>query len=679
MPPEDASEYARRAQEEFHAEAQELLELVGRELLQLDEEFSQGREDPERLNAVFRAMHTLKGLAGLFAYERLAQGAHHLEDLLDQLRLGRLALSRALLDDLFTAVDQLGRALASGREDTAGLDQALRRLRPHEAERGSNARSYVLDPSVVAVLSEYEEHRLAVHAARREPLYRVRVRHPLATIDQHLETLKRALKPQAEVITFLPAGGDEDHLELELLVAGALSTEGLALALELAPSEVVTVPFVEGPAETVREKPTPTSGAPVALHPPEPEVRPALATVRVDLRRMDRLLNAVGELGLVRGALTTAADRLRPGADLAALRAELVRLERDLGRNLAALQRGLLEVRMVPLGQALERVAREVRKLSRALGKELRLVITGVDTAVDKVLVEALAAPLQHLVRNAIDHGIEAPELRRERDKPAEGTLAINAWQSGSHVVIEVEDDGAGIDPEAVLARALTQGLAEPEAVRGLDRAGRLSLVFLPGFSTRDRVTETSGRGVGLDVVKTNIARLGGMVDVASEPGVFTRITLTLPITLAILPALVCEVAGRTYALPLASVSEALKLHPEEVRLVGAREVTTLRGATLPLCRLAVLFGHRAPERHRGGLVAVVALAGRRAGFVVDAIQGQRDVVIKPLGASLRGVRGFTGATDLGEQRLALVLDPAGLLEEALSAPDAPGGAPHAT
>jgi two-component system chemotaxis sensor kinase CheA len=306
-------------------------------------------------------------------------------------------------------------------------------------------------------------------------------------------------------------------------------------------------------------------------------------------------------------------------------------------------------------------------------------VITGVDTAVDKVLVEALAAPLQHLVRNAIDHGIEAPELRRERDKPAEGTLAINAWQSGSHVVIEVEDDGAGIDPEAVLARALTQGLAEPEAVRGLDRAGRLSLVFLPGFSTRDRVTETSGRGVGLDVVKTNIARLGGMVDVASEPGVFTRITLTLPITLAILPALVCEVAGRTYALPLASVSEALKLHPEEVRLVGAREVTTLRGATLPLCRLAVLFGHRAPERHRGGLVAVVALAGRRAGFVVDAIQGQRDVVIKPLGASLRGVRGFTGATDLGEQRLALVLDPAGLLEEALSAPDAPGGSPHAT
>jgi len=321
---------------------------------------------------------------------------------------------------------------------------------------------------------------------------------------------------------------------------------------------------------------------------------------------------------------------------------------------------------MVPLGQVFDKLARIVRQISRDLGKEVNLVVTGADTEIDKLIVEELSDPLMHMIRNAIDHAIEGRAERLRVGKPPVGTLALNAFQKGNHVVIGVEDDGAGMDPKGIVAAAIRRGIVTAQEAAELSPRDVLALVFMPGFTTRDVATDTSGRGVGLDVVKTNIAKLGGVVDIASDVGIGTKITVTLPITLAIINVLLVEIAGRLFAVPLASVDEAIQLDASQLRAVDSREVMTVRGASLPICRLDRLFG-LAPSHGARKYVVIAQVGTRRLGFVVDEIVGQRDIVIKALGQSLKGVRGFAGATELGDQRVALVLDVAALVEEVLS------------
>jgi two-component system chemotaxis sensor kinase CheA len=404
----------------------------------------------------------------------------------------------------------------------------------------------------------------------------------------------------------------------------------------------------------------------------ERSLRSLTQTVRVDIRKLDHLMNIVGELAIVRGALSRMAERLRNDGQRQ-LSAELLRLHRNFDRRLTEMQDGILEVRMVPLGQVFERLARVVRQISRELNKEIRLVITGAETEIDKLIVEELSDPLMHMIRNAIDHGIESADRRSEVGKPAAGTIALNAYQKGNHVMIEVEDDGRGIDEAAIVDKAVSLGKIERSEVGELAREEVLGLIFLPGLSTRSSVDDVSGRGVGMDIVKTNISKLGGVIDVHSEPGIGTKMTITLPITLAIVSALIVRAEAQVFALPLASVSEALSLDEASVRVLDGREVVTLRGSTLPICRLTRLLSlERDPDNaQRQGFVVVVALGSRRLGLVVDHLFGQQDIVIKPLGRSLRSVRGFAGATELGDQRVGLVLDAAALIEEVLVGADA--------
>jgi two-component system chemotaxis sensor kinase CheA len=314
-----------------------------------------------------------------------------------------------------------------------------------------------------------------------------------------------------------------------------------------------------------------------------------------------------------------------------------------------------------------------VRQICRELNKEIRLVITGAETEIDKLIVEELSDPLMHMIRNAIDHGIESAERRAEVGKPAAGTIALNAYQKGNHVMIEVEDDGRGIDETAIVDKAVSLGKIERSEVGELAREEVLGLIFLPGLSTRSAVDDVSGRGVGMDIVKTNISKLGGVIDVHSEPGIGTKMTITLPITLAIVSALIVRAEAQVFALPLASVSEALSLDESQVRVLDGREVVTLRGSTLPICRLTRLLSldRELENAQRQGFVVVVALGNRRLGLVVDHLFGQQDIVIKPLGKSLNSVRGFAGATELGDQRVGLVLDAAALIEEVLVGADA--------
>jgi two-component system chemotaxis sensor kinase CheA len=726
--------------EEFLAEAQEIVETLSRDLLVLDQGQKEGSSDPDLVNEVFRGVHTLKGIAGMFGYHQVGAVAHALEDLLEDLRLGRVELSQEVLDVLFEGVENFQRLLGSTKmpQESSDVDLShyalsIERVSSQRSESDDPLETYDIDPGVLAVLTEYEEHRLRTNVKQGVPLYRLKVRFSLAEIDTALEKLKSAAKPLAEIITYLPSMGesDTDSIELDVLLASKADQARLDSVLAGPDASLAAVPprmlqsDSSAPPRPDPPRPDPSrpgsppssprraSSSPVAVGPPstrtgaksgraggppstdsvrrpppplrEPRaavvapddledgadaisLRSLSQTVRVDIRKLDYLMNLVGELAIVKSAVSRLTERIRGSVELRQLAIELHRVNRGFERHLEELQDGILDVRMVPLRQVFDKLARVVRQVAREHEKEIRLVVTGADTEVDKLIVEELSDPLMHIIRNAIDHGIEKPKMRELAGKPTVGTLALNAFQKGNHVLIEVEDDGVGMSTEKLFETAVRRGILSSDARHELTSDEILNVIFLPGFTTRSAITDLSGRGVGMDVAKTNISRLGGVVDVQSEHGIGTKFTITLPITLAIISALVVRVAGRVFAIPLTSVQEALLLNPSAIRTVEGREVITLRGGTLPLCWLSRLF----QLTHEGSVparqfVVVSMLGNRRLGFVVDELYGQQDIVIKALGKSLQRVRGFAGATDIGDQRVALVVDAPALLEDFLA------------
>jgi two-component system chemotaxis sensor kinase CheA len=678
-----------KAREEFFSEAQEIVETLSRNLLALDASQKKGQVDPGLVNEAFRAVHTLKGLAGLFGASLLGTLSHRLEDLLDALRLGRIDATPDVLDVLFGSVDLFNQLLEAEQEGTIEPMSALRGVldaidragkgKPKPVQSGPE---YELDPGMLAVLTEYEEHRLRVNIENNVNLYRLRVSFDLASIDKELEQMKDRAREFGEIITYLPTGeaSSVDTIELDLLMASPADFATVSEALSGDHAVLEEIPR-KGARAVARQVAEPESLGPAASRavsqPPERDddaaaleksgsLRSITQTVRVDIRKLDHLMNVVGELAIVRGTLARLADRLR-GQGERQTATELWRMHRSFDRRITEMQDGILEMRMVPLGQVFDRLARAVRQMSREVSKEIRLVITGAETEIDKLIVEELSDPLMHMIRNAIDHGIEPVVDREAVGKPAAGTIALNAYQKGNHVMIEVEDDGRGIDEQALVRRAVALGALDAGAASELGRDEVLSLIFLPGLSTRAQVGDLSGRGVGMDVVKTNIAKLGGVIDVHSEAGIGTKMTITLPITLAIVRCLLVECAAQTFAIPLSSVSEAIAFDPTSVRQIDGREVTTLRGTTLPLCRLTRLFRLENTRASGRSFVVVAAIGERRLGLIVDHLIGQQDIVIKSLGATLAEVRGFSGATELGDQRVGLVIDAAAIIEEVLA------------
>jgi two-component system chemotaxis sensor kinase CheA len=719
---------SQKALAEFVAEAQETIETLDRELMRLEDARHGADPEPEVLNAVFRAAHTLKGLSSMFGVERMASLAHALEDELDLLRLGKQALDAPILDALLAAPALFSRMTKEEAEGTlpatveAGAQLAARlrdasRAGATLAGATDPVAAYGVDPAVLAVLTEYEESRLRANVARGMALWRVRATFDLATFDTGLEALKQRLKKHGEVVATLPSteAGDPAAIAFEILLGSTASQADLAAAagadavaspllrraalreawpaapaepagappqfpppallgaVELAPS-----PAVEPSAAALRDAgpaPAPAPEPPLPMPDVDASLRSVSQAVKVDIHKLDRLMNVVGELVLVKTSLLELAERLRAGGDVGALSLELHRESRTLARKLNDLQGGILEVRMVPLGQIFDKLSRMVRKLARELGaKEVEFEVRGGDVELDKLIVEELSDPLMHLIRNALDHGVEPVERRLLAGKPRAGRIRLSAKQKGSHVEITVEDDGAGIDDRRIREVAVARGLARREHVAQLSRRELLNLIFVPGFSTARQVTALSGRGVGMDVVKNNIANLSGIIDLHTTLGEGTRFEITLPVTLAIVRALVVDVASRVYAVPMSSVLEIVTLQPADLRTIETREVLTLRGATLPLVRLSKLFGLEAPRPPRQGpaFVVVVGLAQERLGVAVDGLVGQQDVVVKPLGRALQGVRGIAGATDLGNRRTALVLDVGAIIEEVVRGGDAP-------
>jgi two-component system, chemotaxis family, sensor kinase CheA len=681
-----------KALAEFVSEAQETAEALDADLLRLEGGRRGAEVDPDLLNAVFRAAHSLKGLAAMFGVERMARLAHALEDRLDELRMGRQRLDASTLDLLLAAPDLLTRIIAEEAEQRPpATDEAAAVLAEQLRVRPEGSAAQGVDPlgeldlpeGSLQVLTEYEEHRLRAGVEKGMRIWRSRAAFDLATFDTALESLKARLKEVGEVICTLPSADASDPavLVFDVLLASAAPPDRVMAAAEGTALEPVGRTGSRSPAAPARAlRPlAPLPETPAVAEPAAPPARPAprapeaevvslrslSQAVRVDIHKLDRLMNVVGELALVKTGVARIAERLRGGEEPGRIGLDLLREARLLDRKLTELQTGLLEVRMVPLSQVFDKLARMVRRLTRELDKEIDFQLGGGDVEIDKLIVEELSDPLMHLIRNAIDHGVEAPEVRRRAGKPIAGRIGLSARQQGSHVLIAVEDDGAGIDERRIRQVAVERGLLDSGAAAQLSRREALNLVFVPGFSTVQEVTALSGRGVGMDVVKNNIANLSGIIDMQTELGRGTRFEITLPVTLAIVRALVAGVSGRTYALPLSSVLEILEVKPEEIRTIERREVVTLRGATLPLVRLDRFFGLPAPPPGPA-FVVVTGLAQQRLGVVVDRLDGEQDVVVKPLGPGLAGVKGISGATDLGGRRTVLVVDVAGIIGEVM-------------
>ncbi|MDY0268182.1 chemotaxis protein CheA [Trichloromonas sp.] len=666
-----------RAISDFLGEAEEIIENLNNDLILLDDCAAQGNCDPDLLNRIFRGAHSLKGLAGMFGFDDIASLAHHLENLLDHLRLGKIPLGDDLVQLLTDGFETLSRLVeGKGENPDFTFDVTAMRRRVEQFLAGDDAEKDVsamdrIDPEILAVLTEFEEHRLRENLKNRHYLFKVKVDFDLASFDQELSVLTDLLKKEGEVISTLPLAADlTDRIafqllfgtdlaaaELEALVGPAVAVENLLPPLDSPPS--VREMVIDGEPEGVTDQePAVDSTA------TESSARSISRTVRVDIDKLDLLMNVVGELVLAKAAIARVCEKLK-GDGVTELASELQKATRVLERRLEELQKGVMEVRMVPVAQLFDKMNRIVRKVARELGKQIALEIRGADTELDKLIVEDLSDPLMHIIRNAIDHGIESPEERRLQGKAEKGVVSLTAAQKGNHVVIEVRDDGRGIDPEKVRRKAVERGLI-PETAK-LSREQVYDLLFMPGFSTAETVSDLSGRGVGMDVVKNNIALLSGMIELDSEVGMGTSIAITLPITLAIIKALIIRIGDKTYAIPINSVMETMMVEASAVRTIERKEVIELRESTLPLLWLGDIFqlNNRGDRRERF-FVAVVGFAEKKIGIVVDELLGQQDVVIKSLGESLAFVQGFAGAADLGNQKTILVLDVGGLMSETL-------------
>lgn len=666
---------------EFVAEAEELIDAIAQNLMELDESEDIESPNPEAINSIFRSAHTLKGMSGMVGLSTVADLSHKLEDLLDGLRMGRVTPSHDIFDILFKGVDILRilvGQISQGEEENVDIAPIVKQIAAvmlpgDSVEEDDALKAAGIDPEIIKVLTEYETHRLRTNIKNKLTLYEIKTEYSLETFDVDLSATIEMLGKKGELIATLPdanISGDVMRMVFNLVYASKSSIDDL---YEVAKDRVVDITEIKyvaegGQAQGTTEQvssPKENTAAPDALAAEQQSIKSLSTTLRVEIVNLDMLLNLVGELVLAKAIISGITKDLLQEQGLTDTLIELQKSTLALDRRVAELQEGLIAIRMVPVAQIFDRLTRIVRKTSKSLNKGVNLHISGEDTKLDKSMIEDIADPMMHLIRNSIDHGIESAEVRKERGKDPIGTIKLSASQRGSSVVVEVEDDGGGIDIQKIRVKAVEQGL--------LDESGEYSdreitnQLFQPGFSTASSVTEVSGRGVGLDVVARNVAKLGGRVDIESEFGKWSRFTISLPITLVIIKALIVSTAAEIFALPLNAVSESLIINPSEIRTIETREVIRLRDQTLPLVYLDDIFclPNRIRMEKENKYVVVVGIAEKRVGIVVDSIAGQQEIVIKSTGEILENVPGIAGATELGNRRTILVLDVAGLIEEA--------------
>ncbi len=657
--------------QDFLVEAGEILERLNEELVELE----QSPDDTEMLNGVFRSFHTIKGGASFLGLDGLVDVCHRAEDVFNILRNGERAVDGDLMDTVLQVLDVVNTMFAEvqGGEMPTPAEQsllsALEKLAVPAAAAPAEAADAPVETSGDEVDSDFEA--MLDQAGDASPAKQdsgtvtggedITEEEFEALLDQLHGDGKGPAAPQpvadraeAEPVDVSGASAASDDITEEEFDAllDQLHGEGKGPAAETGKSAVTEAPkpaeakpaAVEKKAEPVKAK----AAAPASK---------AETSVRVDTSRLDEIMNMVGELVLARNRLSNLKESLA-NEDVSKAIANLDVVTADL-------QNAVMKTRMQPIKKVFGRFPRVVRDLARSLNKEVNLEMQGEETDLDKNLVEALADPLVHLVRNAVDHGIETPEEREAAGKPRQGTVVLAAEQEGDHILLSIDDDGKGMDADVLRQKAVEKGMMDADSAARLDDKECFNLIFAAGFSTKEEISDVSGRGVGMDVVKTRIGQLNGSVEIDSELGKGSRLTIRVPLTLAIMPTLMVKLGEQPFALPLGSVSEIFDLDTERTSIVDGQLVVMVREKALPLFYLRDWLVTNGAESQEDTVnhVVVVHVGSRKVGFVVEQLVGQEEVVIKPLGAFLQGLAGFAGATITGDGRIALILDVPSLMK----------------
>ncbi|MDE3118070.1 MAG: chemotaxis protein CheA [Nitrospirota bacterium] len=603
---------------DFLAETQEMLEL-------LDQRFITLETDPNNtdlLNEIFRAMHSMKGSAGFLGFTRLVDVTHRAESILNKLRQGDMTVTPGVINVILETIDVVKLLMADIRE--SGTDQHV------ETDVMSNKLDLVLSLGNDPVLNKPSagEPAKADAAASAPTLEPDEVQKPPLPSRLGEILVEKGAVSKEQVIEALDKQETKVPLGEILVKDGTISEQTLDAALQ----------------KQQQEKPT-------AKRADEDQ------TIRVETKRLDHVMNLVGELVLGRNRMIKIGGELEEKHENDPKVRELSETLAQLNLVTTDLQLAVMKTRMLPIRKALAKFPRMVRDLSQKINKQVRLELHGEETELDKSVADEIGDPLVHLVRNAIDHGIESPADRMAAGKPAEGVVRIAASQEGNSIVIRIEDDGRGMQVEKIKAKALSKGLIGEAELAAMDPREVLNLIFLPGFSTADVVSDISGRGVGMDVVRTNIRKINGTVELASEPGKGSLVTIKLPLTIAIIQALLVEVERAIFAIPLGSVLEAVKITKADIKTINGREVLNLRERVLPLFRMAEEFQMPVDPNLDKFYVVVVGLGERQIGVVVDRLRSQEEVVIKSMWDYLAAIKGIAGATITGEGKVVLILD----------------------
>jgi len=696
--------------QDFLVEAGEILELLQEQLVELEN----NPDDANLLNAIFRGFHTVKGGAGFLSLTELVDACHGAENVFDILRTGKRRVTPELMDVILQSLDSINAMFVEvqNRQPLTPASQAILDALHHysEPESASNPAPVVSAPvqqpqpvpepvsaPVVAAQSdnvedmteeEFDRMMDELHGKKGSPttaapasVSEASKASPVAgddITDDEFEAILDQLhgkgafipdsapepepaKPKPAKETAKAKSSDEiDDAEFEALL-DQLHGKGQApvAAAKSTPAEPAPAPVVAAKAEPIVTKPTTAApAAPVAdKAAAAQQAAQAETTVRVDTKRLDQIMNMVGELVLVRNRLVSLSGTVQSE--------EMSKAISNLDVVTADIQGAVMKTRMQPIKKVFGRFPRVVRDLARSLQKDIELVLEGEETDLDKNLVEALADPLVHLVRNSVDHGIEMPQVRQNAGKKRTGTVKLAAAQAGDHILLTIHDDGAGMDPEKLKGIAIKRGILDVDAAARMSDTEAFNLIFAPGFSTKEQISDISGRGVGMDVVKTKINQLNGTVHIHSKMGEGTLLEIKVPLTLAILPTLMVVVGKQTFALPLAGVSEIFHLDLNKTNVVDGQLTIVVRNKAIPLFFLEhwLVKGSDKKRRREQGHVVIVQIGTQQVGFVVDSLIGQEEVVIKPLDALLQGTPGMAGATITSDGGIALILDVPNLLK----------------
>lgn len=630
--------------EDFLIEAFEMIEQLDQDLVELEN----NPQDLELLNRIFRVAHTIKGSSSFLNFDTLTHLTHNMEDVLNKARKGELKLSHEIMDVVLPSIDLMKALLISirdnGTDENSGIDisESVKKLQAISNEK----------PDSIPSITPNESKKTA-----QNPTPEVQnlstSNNPLADEPDLDYSNMSEQEVEAEIARLLQKRQEADKQKRseKKKMQNQDTIENVQETQKLQSEEALTPKKPENPKKTDETK-TPSTGVE--------------QTVRVDVRRLDSLMNLIGELVLGKNRLIRIYGDVEERYDGEKFLEELNQVVSSISTVTTDLQLAVMKTRMQPVGKVFNKFPRMVRDLSRELGKNIDLIITGEETELDKSIVEEIGDPLIHIIRNSCDHGIEVPEVRKNAGKEAVGTVELKAYNEGNHIVIEISDDGKGLDPDMLKQKAIEKGVITEREADAMTDKEAFGIIFKPGFSTAKNISNVSGRGVGMDVVKTNIEKLNGLIEIESEKGVGTTQKLKIPLTLAIIQALLVGVQEEYYAIPLSSVLETVRVSQDEIYTVDGKSVLRLRDEVLSLVRLADIFKVDAIlEATNEVYVVIIGLADQKIGVIVDYLIGQEEVVIKSLGYYLKNTSGIAGATVRGDGKITLIVDVAAMMDMA--------------